>query len=232
MGRPIKKQFFGSLTKNQAKLAGGSIGVGGEGIASVAVTGSPTGKSTGTYTATIAAPAIAGGIPAAGTVTVAANGSTVTFTLTTAGSGYLTAPTITSTAANAGGSGTAVFTATLTSTRPDTLSFGSRIKGGTAQTAGDIIKQEGSRRYLIQNSDGKGICKLVTTATGSLLVGEMNLIATDYNGSTYYVTKLTGRKARLKRLNMVTAYLIKDGAQTGWNIGSSTGTIVTIANTI
>lgn len=237
MGRPIKKQFFGSLTKNQAKLAGGKTGVGGEGIASVAAQpGNVSGMVPGTYAipaASITAPQIAGGQKP--TLNAVVSGTiNYSVTVVTAGSGYTSVPTITFNAFITGGAstGTAAPIAVLTTTRPDTLSFGSRIKGGTAQTAGDIIKQEGSRRYLIQNSDGKGICKLVTTATGSLLVGEMNLIATDYNGSTYYVTKLTGRKARLKRAAMVTAYLIKDGAQTGWNIGSSTGTIVSIANTI
>jgi len=221
MGRPIKKQFFGNLISP----------VGGESIASVAVTGSPTGKNTGTYAATIAAPAIAGGTQAAGTVTVAADRSTVTFTLTTAGSGYLTAPTITSTAANAGGSGTATFTATLTSTRPDTIAFTSYLTtGSTGVTNGDIIKQESTRRYLVRNSEGVGQCKLLTTST--LTAGTMNIVATDYNGSTYFVSKLTAHKVRLIQYMESGSFLVADGASTGWTLNGATGTVVTIANTI
>jgi hypothetical protein len=226
MGRPIKKKFFGNLIS-----PGGAAGVGGEGIASVAVTGSPTGKNTGTYAATIAAPAIAGGTQAAGTVTVAADRSTVTFTLTTAGSGYLTAPTITSTAANAGGSGTATFTATLTADRQNAIAFGSYLTTGSNQvTNGDILKQEASRRYLVRNSEGVGQCKLVTTST--LTVGTMNIVATDWNGSTYYVKKLTARKAVLVQSTVSTAFLVGNGVSTGWTLNAATGTVVTISDTI
>jgi len=226
MGRPIKKSFFGNLIS-----PGGLSGVGGEGIASVAVTGSPTGKNTGTYAATITAPAIEGGTQAAGTVTVAANGSTVTFTLTTAGSGYLTAPTVTSTAANAGGSGTATFTATLTSTRPNAIAFNSYLTtGSSAVSNGDIIKQEASRRYLVRNSQGTGQCILVTTST--LVAGEMNMIATDWNGSTYYVRKLTARKAVLIQSTLTTAFLLGNNVSTGWTLDAATGTVVTISDTI
>ena len=66
----------------------------------------------------------------------------------------------------------------------------------------------------------------------------MNIIATDWANSTYYVTKLTGRKATLiNRTGTSTAMVtlttdangIKTGS-TGWTLGSATGTIVTIAN--
>ena len=237
MGRPIKKQFFGSLTKNQAKLAGGTTGVGGEGIASVAAQPGNVGSMrTGTYAipaASIGAPQIAGGRkPTLNAVVSASN--TYGVTVVTAGSGYTSAPTITFNASitTSTATGSAVPIATLTSNRPDTISFTSRIIGGTAQTAGDIIKQEGSRRYLIQNSDGKGICKLVTTATGSLIVGQMNIVATDWNGSTYFVSKLTAHKAVLVRSTASTAFLVGNGISTRWTLAAATGTVVTIANTI
>jgi hypothetical protein len=100
--------------------------------------------------------------------------------------------------------------------------------GSSSVTGGDIIKQESSDRYLIQNSQGRGQCML---ASGVLTPGKMHIIATDANGSTYYVMKLTAHKVRLKQRTMSTAYLIADGAQTGWNIGVPSGTIVTLSNT-
>jgi hypothetical protein len=101
--------------------------------------------------------------------------------------------------------------------------------GSSAINGGDIIKQEASHRYLVQNAQGVGQCKLV--ATNSPTAGQMYIVATDANGSTYWVTKLTAHKVRLKQRTMSTAYLIADGAQTGWNIGAPSGTIVTLSNT-
>jgi hypothetical protein len=122
-------------------------------------------------------------------------------------------------------------TVALTTTRPDAISFTSYLTTGTtAVSGGDILKQESSRRYLVQNSEGKGQCKLI--ATNTLTTGTMYIVATDAQGCTYWVTKLTAHKARLKqRTSAGTGYLIVDGAVAGWNIGTPTGTIVTIANT-
>ena len=230
MGRPIKKKFFGNIN-----APGGKSGVGGEGIASVSVSGSPTGKTPGTYDATIDVPAIAGGTLATGEVTVNANGSTMTFRVTNPGSGYLTVPSVTCTAANAGGSRTATFTATLTTDRQNALAIRSFLLakdgGSSAVNNGDIIKQEASLRYLVQNSQGKGQCKLVTTST--LTAGTMNLIATDFNGSTYFVKKLTARQAVVVRsTSSGGGFLVADNHQTGWTINAATGTVVTISDTI
>lgn len=114
--------------------------------------------------------------------------------------------------------------------RLDAIQFTAYLStGSSAINGGDIIKQEASRRYLVQNAQGVGQCKL--TATNTLIPGTMNIIATDWNGSTYWVTKLTARKARVKRRTMSTAYLVADGAQTGWNMTAATGTVVVLSNT-
>lgn len=100
--------------------------------------------------------------------------------------------------------------------------------GASAVANGDIIKQESSRRYLVDNSQGIGQCKLV--ATDALTAGTMKIIATDGAGSTYFVTKLTAHKATLvNRTSTSTAKSIT-GAAVGWTLGSATGTVVTIAN--
>ena len=100
--------------------------------------------------------------------------------------------------------------------------------GASAVANGDIVKQESSRRYLVDNSQGIGQCKLV--ATDALTAGTMKIIATDGAGSTYFVTKLTAHKATLvNRTSTSTAKSIT-GAAVGWTLGSATGTVVTIAN--
>lgn len=172
----------------------------------------------------------AAGIPAS-TKVVSVTGPVAglyTINISNTASGLITVLTFTD------GGSTAAIAGQLSTGRQDTIVFASTLTGGTVRTNGDILKQEGSHRYLIQNTDGKGICKLVAKANADLLPNEMNIIATDANGNTYYVTKLTARKARLIQLtqNGANAWLVANGGQTGWNVGSATGTIVSIANTI
>ena len=108
--------------------------------------------------------------------------------------------------------------------------------GASAVAGGDIMKQESSRRYLVNNSQGRGQVKLV--AKNTLVAGQMNLIATDFGGSTYFVTKLTAHKATLVNqygtgTALVTLTTDADGVKTGatgWTLGSATGTTVTIAS--
>ena len=121
---------------------------------------------------------------------------------------------------------------TLTSSQADGIAFSSYIPTGSSViSTGDIIKQEASRRYLVNNSQGQGQCILVTTST--LTAGQMNIVATDWNGSTYYVKKLTARRAVLVTSTATAGgFLIGNGVSTGWTLGAATGTTVTIANTI
>ena len=226
MGRPIKKSFFGNL------ISPG--GVGGEGVASVAaVTGLSGMTNSGAFTilaADITAPQITGGTkPVLTFSTSSATAGTVA--VVSPGTGYLSAPTVTVRGSLAGGSGTATPSATLTSTRPNAIAFNSYLTtGSSAVSNGDIIKQEASRRYLVRNSQGTGQCILVTTST--LVAGEMNMIATDWNGSTYYVRKLTARKAVLIQSTLTTAFLLGNNVSTGWTLDAATGTVVTISDTI
>lgn len=300
MGRPIKKKFFGNtITTYQDHATSGNTGVGGEGVASIAGSGSGGSLYSQGSVVSVAAPGLTGGIQATLTQSITAPGGVITISVNNPGSGYLTVPAISVAKAatvtkatttgtistnaiyvinttglyvgmkaagtnlsatatnyitaisglqvnltwpNAGAvSATVTFsdegtsfsrTAVLTSTRPDSIRFASTLTGGTVRTTGDILKQEGSHRYLIQNTDGKGICKLVAKANADLLPEEMNIIATDYNGNTYYVTKLTARKARLVQLsNNESTWLVADGGVAGWTIGAATTTKVSIAHT-
>ena len=106
---------------------------------------------------------------------------------------------------------------------------------------GDVIKQEGSRSYLVANAQGRGRCKLATTST--LLPGTMSIIATDFGGAQYFINKLTSRRAHLVQyqLNGASKYLINfestgTTAVAKWSTLSNTaitGTnIVSIATTV
>lgn len=128
----------------------------------------------------------------------------------------------------------------LTTTVTNALAFTSFLLakdgGASAVAGGDIMKQESSRRYLVNNSQGRGQVKLV--AKNTLVAGQMNLIATDFGGSTYFVTKLTAHKATLVNqygtgTALVTLTTDADGVKTGatgWTLGSATSTTVTIAS--
>ena len=105
---------------------------------------------------------------------------------------------------------------------------------GSSAVASEIVKQESAHRYLVENSQGIGRCKLV--ATDTLTAGTMKMIATDWSGATYYVTKLTNRKATLINRTSTSTSLVpltNDGTyttgRTGWTTGTATGTIVSIA---
>lgn len=226
MGRPIKKKFFGNLNQpSQGNVQAGS-GVGGEGVDTIEIANSGTLYSTSTtVNLTFTAPQIKGGTRPTGRVTTNEVGNVATVTLLTSGAGYTSAPTAT---VNGGTTGTtATFTISLTSSRPNAISFKSYLSTGTqAVTGGDIIKQESSRRYLVQNSEGTGQCRLV--AADVLAEGEMNIIATDFGGATYFVTKLTAHKAYLTNRTGTSTALVS--AVGGWTLGAATGTTVTLAN--
>jgi hypothetical protein len=222
MGRPIKSTFFGNRASPYDNAqTGGVTGVGGEGVATVVVSNSGTLYTTSTtLTATFSAPQIKGGVRATGTASTDAAGLVSGFTLTLAGTGYTSAPTITLPATTGT---TATFTVSLTTAAvQNALAFTSYLTtGSNAVTGGDILKQEASRRYLVQNSEGVGQVRL--TASGTLAAGQMSLIATDGSGATFYVTKLTARKATLvNRTSTSTA--VVTGATAGWTLGAATGT--------
>lgn len=147
----------------------------------------------------------------AGTVSVTvANASTVTGTLLFAdyGSGFSAITSLTSVTQNA-------------------LAVTAYLSTGSSAVLSDIVKQEASRRYLVQNAQGVGQCKLVTAAPAA---GEMTLIATDSNGSTYYVKKLTAFRAVLIRKTMSGSYEYVDNQAAGWTLGAASAGIVSLAS--
>ena len=231
MGRPIKKKFFGNLNLPKYGSVGQGSGVGGEGVSSITLPANAP-DAAGAITVSFTAPQIAGGVTATGTPVK--TGSTVTsVTITSPGSGYTVAPTVTFTGTNVTyhTNGTAV----LTSNRQDAITIISYLTtGSSAINAGDIIKQEASKRYLVQNAQGRGICKLVAGAgiDATTTPGTMHIIAEDGAGGTYYVTKLTAHKARLVNRTNTSTAIYTSGKVAPWNITVATGTYVTLNNTI
>ena len=175
--------------------------------------------------------AIAGGAKATSVSPAGGTGATLTITygvknveITNPGSHYISV-------ADAGGTfttGAATGTAVLASVADNGLAAYAYIMDGVEGSIVDIMKQESSRRYLVKERDGvQGQCRLVARNAGDLYVGEMCLIATDTEGCTYFVVKLTARRAYLtQRSSAGAGYRFADGSSAGWNItGAVTGKV-------
>ena len=104
----------------------------------------------------------------------------------TAGSGYSSVPAISEDPVVG-----AEYTAIMTAVTANAIAVVANVTGAGAK-AGDIVKQEASRRYLVTTGDGTGQCTLVAKAPDA---GEMVITAKDSDGGLYYVIKLTARRA-------------------------------------
>ena len=232
MGRPLNKKFFANT--NYATF--GTANVGGESVASVTVVaGDSAGYVTG-ETVSFSAPQITGGAYPVATI-VATAGAVTSVVITSKGSGYTSAPTATVTTA-AGTQTTLTLTPVLTTgaaVRQNGIKCEAQIGAGAEVTTGDIIKQVSGRRYKVQTSGGVGVCKLVTIEAKD--AGQMSIKATDSAGNTYFVAKLTARKAVLVPAANVHGDTTTIGSQfaTGttakWTFGAAVvNTTVTIEN--
>ena len=155
----------------------------------VTISGADLGGADGTNDLTIT---LGGSVAAAGTITA--------INIVESGSGYVAAPTFTFSVGTIGTAGPVVAFA------PDTGAVGSATNEENAIIAyayhtggslliGDIVRQVSTDRYKVKNATTTAIAKLkATIANGA---GEMNIVATDTDGKTYYVIKLTSRKATL-----------------------------------
>jgi len=219
MGRPIKSKYFG-IRKG--------LGVGGEGVTAVTLGGTAP-ESTLTVTVVFGAPNIAGGTQATGSVVKP--GNTVTsVTITNQGSGYTSAPSVvfTGTTMTTQGTGTTATISVNTVTNVIHVeAYVPAAVGGSSGVAGDILEQVASKKYRVQTSQGTGTC-LLTTATGALAAGRVRMVAEDGNGSTYFVKKLTARRAVLSRSTVSTAFLFDNSEAVGWNLTAAATGIVKI----
>jgi len=151
--------------------------------------------------------------------------------ITEKGSGYTSAPT--------GGSLTFTQSVTATSTAltVDSGVVGSATNqenaiiirantGNEGANISDIIRQVSGRRYKVISNGTIAICKLVADDTPALC--EAYIIATASNGSTYYVTKLTARRARLTY--KAGTQIFDDGESAPWSFTSTADGCVIIEN--
>jgi len=161
------------------------------------------------------------------------------------GSGYIAAPTLSWTTAGTDTSGTAVGAPTVALTvssgatnnndnastnQENAIIVSAQTTSGGTDKVGDIVSQKGARSFKVKTADGTAVCKL--TASANLSVGQMSIIATDARGNTYYVTKLTAKKATLTRKtqNGGNAWVHADGGVAQWSFTAATGSIVQVAN--
>jgi len=97
----------------------------------------------------------------------------------------------------------------------------------------DIVRQVGSRRYVVETEDGLGVCKLVTDGIANA-PGEMTITATDSEGNLYFVDKITARLVRLFRVEdestVVTSWVYDNGELAPWTFAPASGKVVSVAN--
>jgi hypothetical protein len=203
MGRPINKKHFGNTNDD---------GLGGEGIASIAVNAGGLNYSAGDA-ATISAPDLPGGTQAVAEVATVdgGTGAILTITVTTAGTGYTSAPTVTF----ADGDGNGTGTPTLSSTRTNAISLTAYVTGGSNKT-GDVVAQKGAKRFKVTTTDGTEVCKLVTATPAA--GGEMRITAVDSNGDTYFLSKISARTCTVVR---GTGTEFAEGAKVKWTKGTA-----------
>ncbi len=175
---------------------------------------------------------------------------TVTFRVksievTEAGSGYVSAPTLTwgghtFTGQTAPTLNTVVMLTDSGSAGSSTnqenaivvTAFIPAANGGTTAATGDIVKQTNDRRYKVKTSEGTGICQLVTDGVANA-AGEVSIKATDSEGKNYLVAKLTSRKVVLvpAALGGDAGTQFASGASAKWTFGDAVlNTTVKIEN--
>lgn len=243
MGRPIQKKYFANTNVSVT-----GEGVGGEQVSAVYVATTGSGWSTSTaITWTASTPQVPGGQAASGTVNVtwdpaAGDGWASAFNVTNGGSGYTSTSSVTlSFSTNPTTTGTYVININPSTTLQNGIAVFAYIPasgsagyisgaGGSSRVAGDIIRQSGNSKYVVQTAQGIGACRIPADGSAANAAGEMDITATDFNGSTYRVMKLHARKAKLKQVTSSTAFLVNDETWTKWTFSAATGTVVTIAN--
>jgi hypothetical protein len=196
MGRPIASKYFGNRNTDGSGVGGEQLAIHAGNLAVVysAIT-SGTGYYTANAVATFSAPQITGGILATGTPVLNGSGNVTGVLVTNVGSGYTSAPSVVITGANT--SAASITPTITTSSRTDAITVSAYLSaadGGSSAVASDIVKQVGARRYKVQNAQGTGKVKLVTSVPAA---GEMRITATDSDSGTYFVKKLESRTATL-----------------------------------
>ena len=158
--------------------------------------------------------------------------------ITEKGSGYVSAPTVVAGTGYVAGGITVATVALLidsgnvgsATNQENAIIIRAKIDAEATVRIGDILKQSSGRRYKVKTSDGTAVCKLVADDTPATF--EAYIKATDDNGNTYYVTKITTHKALLTQWtqNGEATWLFASGTTAPWTFDSTADGRVIIEN--
>ena len=156
----------------------------------------------------------------------------------TTGSGHKVGSTVTITGANTGSAATATVATIAVDTgligsatnQENAIIIRAKIDAEATVRIGDIVKQSSARRYKVKTGDGTAVCKLVADDTPATF--QAYIQATDANGNTYYVTKLTSHRALLTQWtqNGEATWLFASGTTAPWTFTSTANGRVIIEN--
>jgi len=89
--------------------------------------------------------------------------------------------------------------------------------GEVARSESDIVKQENSQRFRVENQDGVAYCKLITSyPTGP---GQMAIQATDSTGNLYWASRITNRQCVVTRQGTTGEFAT--GKRVNWVLGTA-----------
>jgi hypothetical protein len=184
--------------------------------------GTFTATTTGAKTTTVAP---AGGTGATLTITYRVKD----ITITEQGSGYTNAADAAITFSGGTGAATAVLGTDsgiigTTGNQENSITMIGFLTGGSAVQV-DILRQVSTNRYKVTDGTRTGIVQLQSSLANA--AGECSIVATDAAGDTYYVTKLTARRATLTQ---GTGTVFTTGRSVPWTLGTATSTVAKITN--
>jgi hypothetical protein len=184
--------------------------------------GTFTATTTGAKTTTVAP---AGGSGATLTITYRVKD----ITITEQGSGYTNAADAAITFSGGTGAATAVLGTDsgiigTTGNQENSITMIGFLTGGSAVQV-DILRQVSTNRYKVTDGTRTGIVQLQSSLANA--AGECSIEATDAAGDTYYVTKLTARRATLTQ---GTGTVFTTGRSVPWTLGTATSTVAKITN--
>lgn len=184
--------------------------------------GTFTATTTGAKTTTVAP---AGGTGATLTITYRVKD----ITITEQGSGYTDAADAAITFSAGAGAATAVLgvdtgVISTVGNQENSITMIGYLTGGSAVEV-DILRQVSTNRYKVTDGTRTGIVQLQPSLANA--AGECSIVATDAAGDTYYVTKLTARRAQLTQ---GTGSVFTTGKSVPWTFGTATSTMCKITN--
>ena len=184
--------------------------------------GTFTATTTGAKTTTVAP---AGGSGATLTITYRVKD----ITITEQGSGYTNAADAAITFSGGTGAATTVLgtdtgdVSTVTN-QENSITMIGYLTGGSAIQV-DILRQVSTNRYKVTDGTLTGIVQLQSSLANA--AGECSIVATDPAGDTYFVTKLTARRATLTQ---GTGTVYTTGNSVPWTFDTATSTMCKITN--